>query len=170
MPASTGIEGDNPAGSAGTMDVFAVIPSDGHTVEIEPVTGKKQKSAYRYGSAFSRAMRITETDCTHILVSGTASIDEKGDTVFLGDTRAQMQKTIEIVNALIQTRGATLANICDATVFLKDAKDIAIWREVSKAKGLDKMPQVCMVADVCRDDLLFELDANVALQHQDLSK
>lgn len=167
MPASTGIEGDNPAGSAGTMDVFAVIPPDPPTVEIEPVTGIKQKSAFRYGSAFSRAMRITETDCTHILVSGTASIDEKGDTVHLNDTRAQMRKTVEIVDALIRTQGAALSNICDATVFLKRAEDIETWREISKAKGLDKMPQVCMVADVCRDDLLFELDANVALQHKD---
>lgn len=170
MPASTGIEGDNPVGSAGTMDVFAVVPSDADTVEIEPITGIEQKSAFRYGSAFSRAMRITETDCTHILVSGTASIDEKGDTVFVGDTRAQMRKTIEIVNALIQSQGATLANICDTTVFLKDAKDIEIWREVSREKGLEMMPQVCMVADVCRDDLLFELDANVAVLHQDLPK
>lgn len=167
MPASTGIEGDNPAGSSGTMDVFAVIPSSPSTVEIEPVTGLKQKSAYRYGSAFSRAMRISETDCTHILVSGTASINDRGETVFLGDTRAQMHKTIEIVDALIRTKGATLANICDATVFLKNAEDIKIWREVSKEKGLDNMPQVCMVADVCRDDLLFELDANVVLLLQE---
>lgn len=170
MPASTGIEGDNPSGSAGTMDAFAIIPSNPVTVEIEPVTGIIQKSAFRYGSAFSRAMRISEADCTHILVSGTASIDEKGETVFPGDTRAQMQKTIEIVKALIQTKGAALANICDATVFLKNAKDIDSWREVAQENGLNRMPQVCMVADVCRDDLLFELDANVALLHQDLSK
>ena len=73
------------------------------------------------------------------------------------------QAVVEQVKALIQTKGAALSNICDATVFLKNPEDIKIWHEVSGANGLDKMPQVCMVADVCRDDLLFELDANVAV-------
>ncbi|HDQ44636.1 MAG TPA: hypothetical protein ENN17_03940 [bacterium] len=163
LPASTGIRGDNPDGAAGTMDVFAVLPGDARQVEIEPLTGVKQRSAFRYGSAFSRAMCIREKDCTHILVSGTASIDETGRTVHAGDTRAQMQKTVEIVDTLIRTRGATLQNICDTTVFLKKPEDIAIWQDVARENGLADMPSVCMVADVCRDDLLFELDANAAL-------
>jgi enamine deaminase RidA (YjgF/YER057c/UK114 family) len=165
LPASTGIQGDNPDNAAGTMDVFAVIPGASQDIEIEPMTGIKQKSAFRYGSAFSRAVRIREKDCTHILVSGTASIDETGQTVNFGDTRAQMQKTVEIVDALIRSGGARLQNICDTTVFLKKPEDISIWQDVARQNGLDDMPSVCMVADVCRDDLLFELDANVALMH-----
>lgn len=167
MPASTGIMGDNPAGAAGTMDVFAIVPGDSNSVSIEAMTGIKQKSAYRYGSAFSRAMAVKESDCTHILVSGTASINDKGETIHLDDTRAQMQKTIEIVSTLIGTEGASLENVIDTTVFLKKPEDIKIWQDVSKANGLDMMPSVCMVADVCRSDLLFELDANVALLTKD---
>ena len=74
-----------------------------------------------------------------------------------------MQKTIEIVNALIKTQGAALVNIYDATVFLKKAEDISVWQKIVNENGLNLMPQVCMVADVCRDDLLFELDAVAAI-------
>lgn len=159
LPASTGIRGKNPAHAAGTMDVLAVIKDNGSPVQITPNSGLKQKSAFRYGSAFSRAMHIDGPDCTQILVSGTASIDETGETVYPGDTRAQITKTFEVVETLIAQGGATLKDICKATVFLKTAEDLPVYEAIIREKGLESMPSVCVVADVCRDDLLFELDA-----------
>ncbi|MBN2103480.1 hypothetical protein JW835_05505 [bacterium] len=163
LPASTGIQGDNPSGAAGTMDVLAIIQGEDACSEIVPITGKKQNSAFRYGSAFSRAMAVREIDATQILVSGTASIDEDGRTMFQGDTRAQILKTIEVVDALISQEGAALKDISKATVFLKNINDYEVYLKAIDECGLPDFPAVVVQADICRSDLLFELDAVAAL-------
>lgn len=167
LPASTGIMGGNPIGAAGTMDVLAVLPNSGTSLVIEQTSGTKQKSPFRYGSAFSRAMCIREKDVSHIMLSGTAAIDEQGKSLFPGDARAQIRKTIEVVDALISPEGASLSDICEATVFLKNHGDVSIYQEVIAEYGIKDVPSVLVIADICRDELLFELDSAVALSHID---
>lgn len=162
LPASTGIEGDNPFGAAGVMDVLAVLPKKSTSLQIRPQSGVKQKSPYRYGSAFSRSISIRERDLIYIMLSGTAAIDDHGKSLYPGDTRAQIKKTIDVVEALIAKEGGKLHDICEATAFLKRAEDISIYNEVISEYGLKNMPAICVVADVCRDELLFELDAMVS--------
>jgi enamine deaminase RidA (YjgF/YER057c/UK114 family) len=163
LPASTGIQGGNPLNAAVVMDVLAVIPEKDTRIQVEQTSGVQQKSPFRYGSAFSRAMSIREPNNTLIFVSGTASIDEKGKSVHIGDTRSQIFKTVRVVEALIAKEGASLDDICTATVFLKRPEDISIYQKTAAECGLNDMPAVCVIADVCRDELLFELDATVAL-------
>lgn len=159
LPASTGIEGRNPAGAAATMDVFAVRRTEGSPVRIRHITGSQQKSPFRYGSAFSRAVVVDEEEGKLILVSGTASIDEAGRSIHLGDVRAQIEQTLEVISALIAPEGATLADLCEATVFLKRKEDLPVYLSIAETRGLTSVPSVNVAADVCRDDLLFELDA-----------
>jgi enamine deaminase RidA (YjgF/YER057c/UK114 family) len=167
LPASTGIQADNPAGAAAVMNVLAIVKGADSQLEIEHNNGSKQKSAYRYGSAFSRSAVIREPNNKCILVSGTAAIDEQGISLFSANPHEQMRKTFEIVDALINKEGATLKDICHATVFLKRQEDITIYREIAKEYGLEDLPAVYMVADVCRDELLFEIDAIVAIENID---
>jgi enamine deaminase RidA (YjgF/YER057c/UK114 family) len=161
LPASTGILGENPVGAAVTMDVLAVSP-DSTGLSIAHTSGMQQKSPYRYGSAFSRAMTMKEKDVTHILLSGTASIDEHGKTVFLSDTAAQIRKTFEVVQALIRHEGASLSHIHEATVFFKSQDDFSLYQKIAEGFGVPDLPAIFLVADVCRDDLLFEIDAAIA--------
>ena len=163
LPASTGIGGSNVTGAASTMDVLAIYPHSGAHIEIEPITGSKQKSAFCYGSAFSRGICVRESQGTLIHVSGTASIDQDGKSVYLKDTRGQILRTFEVLDALITCEGATLQDICQATVFLKNSSDLDIYRKVIEESGLGEMPAVCVQADVCRDELLFEIDATVSI-------
>lgn len=161
LPASTGILGENPAGAAATMDVLAVSPGNSG-LSIAHTSGMQQKSPYRYGSAFSRAMTMKEKDVTHILLSGTASIDEHGKTVFLNDTAAQIEKTFEVVQSLIRQEGASLEHIHEATVFFKSPRDYSLYQDIAEAFGVPDLPAIFIIADVCRDDLLFEIDAAIA--------
>ncbi|MBN1464378.1 hypothetical protein JXA02_01360 [candidate division KSB1 bacterium] len=162
LPASTGILGENPDGAVSTMDVFAV--ADARNISIAHTSGVQQKSPYRYGSAFSRAMTLKEADVTHILLSGTASIDEHGKTAHVDDVRQQIRKTFQVVQALIEKEGATLSDINEATVFLKDAQDLQTYWDVAAEFGLLDLPAILLIADVCRADLLFEIDAAVAFE------
>jgi enamine deaminase RidA (YjgF/YER057c/UK114 family) len=164
MPASTGIEGNNPMRAAGVMDVLAVIPHKDFKREVQQTAGIKQKSPYRYKSAFSRATTIYDKDIKQVLVSGTAAIDDKGISLHRNDTRAQIIKTVEVIENLVKDEGATMDDIYEATVFLKKAEDLPVYQKVAEEIGLTEFPQVIMVADVCRDELLFEMDASVAIR------
>jgi enamine deaminase RidA (YjgF/YER057c/UK114 family) len=164
LPASTGIEGKNPSGLPATMDVFAIHRSPKSTIKVRSVHGVKQRSPFRYGSAFSRAVVVEEADNKLILVSGTASIDEQGKSVFIGDPPAQIRQTLNVVSALIASEGATLSDLCEATVFLKRGQDFPSYQQIAAELGIASAPSVNVVADVCRDELLFELDAAFILE------
>jgi enamine deaminase RidA (YjgF/YER057c/UK114 family) len=164
LPASTGIEGRNPSGLPATMDVFAIHRSPGSAIQIRPLYGVKQRSPFRYGSAFSRAVVVEGPDNKLILVSGTASIDEQGKSMFIGDPEAQIRYTLNVVSELVASEGATLQDLCEATVFIKRKEDFLIYQQIIEQMGISNSPSVCVLADVCRDELLFELDAVFILE------
>jgi enamine deaminase RidA (YjgF/YER057c/UK114 family) len=159
LPASTGIEGKNPEGASTIMDLLAVTQRSNTEIQIQPLYGVRQRSPYRYGSAFSRAMRVSEPDQKWIFVSGTASINEKGESVYIRDLPSQVKHTVEVVESLIHPEGTSFSDLCEATVFLKRKSDFPLYREVAKSLGLSNIPAVYLVADVCWKELLFELDA-----------
>jgi enamine deaminase RidA (YjgF/YER057c/UK114 family) len=161
LPASTGISGDNPHGAGSVMDLLSVTRPSESPVEVDQMTNARQKDAFEYGSAFSRGARIREPDMTQVQVSGTAAIDEQGKSLFPGDCRAQIFRTFDAIEALVAQAGASLEDICQATVFLKRARDLPVYTRAAAERGLADLPAVCVTADVCRDDLLFEMDATV---------
>jgi enamine deaminase RidA (YjgF/YER057c/UK114 family) len=168
LPASTGIEGKNPLGRCATMDLFAVHRSPTSSVTVRPIYSTKQRSPFRYGSAFSRAVVIEDTESKLIFVSGTASIDEEGKSVFIGDPAKQIQQTFNVVSDLIAPEGAKLQDICEATVFLKRRQDFSLYQKIAEEIGITNAPSVHVVADVCRNELLFEIDAAFIIEkHKD---
>ena len=121
--------------------------------------------AYDYGSAFSRGMRIDLNGLTILLISGTASIDEAGRTVHIGDFRAQLQRTYENITKLLAAEGATWHDIVRTTCYLRDIeRDYAAFNEERtaffKLQGLDPLPASTGIqAILCRPDLLIEIEA-----------
>jgi enamine deaminase RidA (YjgF/YER057c/UK114 family) len=164
LPASTGIEGKNPFGRAATMDLFAVHRSPASAVNVRPIHSPKQLSPFRYGSAFSRAVVIEDAESKLIFVSGTASIDEDGKSVFIGDPAQQMKQTFHVISDLIAPEGAQLQDLCEATVFLKRRQDFSLSQKIMAQVGISHAPSINVVADVCRDELLFEVDAVFILE------
>jgi 2-iminobutanoate/2-iminopropanoate deaminase len=121
--------------------------------------------AYDYGSAFSRGMRIDLNGVTILLISGTASIDEHGRTVHLGDFRAQLQRTFENISKLLAAEGATWHDIVRTTCYLRDIeRDYQVFNDERtafyKQQGLDPLPASTGIqAILCRPDLLIEIEA-----------
>jgi enamine deaminase RidA (YjgF/YER057c/UK114 family) len=162
LPASTGIAGDTPQGAAGTLDLIAMAgPMDSHPL-IKQLSNAHQLDAFRYNSAFSRGALICNADVHLIQVSGTAAIDEAGVSLYPGDVRAQIECTFDKIEALIGQEGAGLEDICSATAFVKRPEDAVPFWEIAGSRGLKDFPGLCVVADICRDELLFEIDAEVA--------
>jgi enamine deaminase RidA (YjgF/YER057c/UK114 family) len=146
------------------MDLLAVAGSSGE-VSVEQLASPLQPEAFAYGSAFARAVAIHEPDSSLIEVSGTAAVDRTGRTLFPGNARAQMEYTLDAVAVLLAEGRATMQDIAAATAFVKHPSDAALWREAVAARGLEAMPAVCVIADICRPDLLFELDAEAVCSH-----
>jgi len=53
--------------------------------------------------------------------------------------------------------------VAQATAFLKNPGDGRAFERIVERSGLAAAPLVTTVADVCRDDLLFEIDATAVL-------
>ncbi len=164
LPASTGIEGKNPSNSAAAMDVFAIHRSPGSNIKIRTISGSMQHSPFRYGSAFSRAIVVEGPKSKLILISGTASIDAQGKSIYIGDPDGQIRHSLNVVSSLIASEGATLKDISETTLFFKQKQDIALYQKIAEQMEIANMPSVKVIADVCRDELLFELDAALILE------
>jgi len=131
--------------------------------------------AYDYGSAFSRGMRIDLNGLSLLLISGTASIDDAGRTVHVGDLRGQVRRTFDNITKLLASEGATWRDIVRTTCYLRDIeRDYQAFNEERSAfykmQGLDPLPASTGIqAILCRPDLLVEIEA-IAMFRKDSPK
>lgn len=120
---------------------------------------------YQRPSSFSRGMRIDLNGLTILLISGTASINEKGESVHIGDFRAQMRRTLQNITGLLASEGATWHDIVRTTCYLRDIeRDYAAFNEERTRfyaeQGLDPLPASTGIqAILCRPELLIEIEA-----------
>lgn len=132
--------------------------------------------AYTYDrpSSFSRALRFDVGDVTVLLVSGTASVDERGETIHVGDFRAQCWRTYRNISTLLESAGMTWQDVVRTTCYLRDIeRDYRDFNEVRTAfygwLGLDPLPASTGIqARLCREDLLVEIEA-IAVQRREAS-
>ena len=123
--------------------------------------------AYDYArpSSFSRGLRLELGNFVILLISGTASVDEIGQTVHVGDFRAQCRRTFRNITELLASEGAAWKNIVRTTCYLRDIdRDYAEFNEERtafyKEQGLDLLPASTGIqAKLCRSDLLVEIEA-----------
>jgi len=121
--------------------------------------------AYAKPSSFSRGMRIDLGGITILLISGTASIDENGVSVHIGDFRAQMKRTLDNITGLLESEGCTWHDIVRTSCYLRDIdRDYDAFNEERtaffKAQGLDPLPASTGIqAHLCRPELLIEIEA-----------
>jgi 2-iminobutanoate/2-iminopropanoate deaminase len=121
--------------------------------------------AYTKPSSFSRGMRIDLNGLTILLISGTASIDEQGESVHIGNFRAQMRRTLANITGLLESEGCTWHDIVRTTCYLRDIdRDYEAFNEERtaffKERGLDPLPASTGIqAKLCRPELLVEIEA-----------
>jgi enamine deaminase RidA (YjgF/YER057c/UK114 family) len=121
--------------------------------------------AYAKPSSFSRGMRIDLNGLVILLISGTASIDESGKSVHIGDFRAQMRRTLANITGLLASEGCTWHDIVRTTCYLRDIeRDYEAFNEERtaffKEQGLDPLPASTGIqAILCRPELLIEIEA-----------
>jgi len=137
-------------------------------IQKRPITNHgvlNEAFAYAKPSSFSRGMRIDLNGLVILLISGTASIDEHGKTVHVGDFRAQMRRTLANITGLLESEGATWHDVVRTTCYLRDIeRDYEAFNEERtsfyKEQGLDPLPASTGIqAILCRPELLVEIEA-----------
>lgn len=145
-----------------------------HHLAMRPTIPRKAVSspgvlneAYTYErpSSFSRAITFDIGDVTMLLISGTASVDEKGQTAHVGDFRAQCWRTYRNITNLLESAGMSWHDVVRTTCYLRDIeRDYRDFNQVRTAffgwLALDPLPASTGIqARLCRDDLLVEIEA-----------
>lgn len=156
FPASTGIQG-----RAGEEECLmdALFLSSGSSPARRIQKTARQEPSCAYGSAFSRGACLGLDRRRLVHVSGTASIGSGGESLHPGDAQAQSRETLDAVSAVLRTEGAGLSDIVSSTLFCKDAGAYEGWKRALRRAGSPEFPAVAVLADVCRPELLVELEA-----------
>jgi enamine deaminase RidA (YjgF/YER057c/UK114 family) len=168
-PASTGIGTD---GKDVLMSSIAVS-TDRDDVVMVPLENPQQTSAFDYREHYSprspkfcRAMAVAVGDSATIFISGTASITDS-ETRFIDDAKGQTGQTLDNIESLISAEnfqshdmpqlGATLEDLAAVRVYVKRQEDYEGIKAICDQR-LRGVPAIYTIADVCREDLLVEIE------------
>lgn len=156
--ASTGIEGKAiETESLVTLDSLSI----GNIKEEQIVrmeAPENLSSTIVYGVTFERGLRIRFGDRSHLHISGTASIDNKGNILYPEDIRGQTERTIDNVEALLREHGATLSDMRYIIIYMRNRKHFQFIQDILLSRFPADVPVVPVEGAVCRPGWLIEME------------
>ena len=152
------------------------VSSQKKDLVMVPLENPGQTAAFDYGTdysprspKFSRAMAVTTQDYALTFISGTASITDS-ESRFLDDIEGQTHLTLDNMEALVTPEnfqrhgmpghGGTLKDFALVRVYIKRLEDYPQARAIVESR-LGELPTVYAIADVCRPELLVEMEGIV---------
>jgi len=155
--ASTGIEGRYIY-----PDVLVLI--DAYAIAgIEPAQIKYLQApthlnpTHEYGVTFERGTSVDYGDRRHIYISGTASINNRGEIVHPLDVEKQTERTLENVQALLAEAEAEMNDVVSMIVYLRDTADYNVVNRYMEV-NYPTIPRIMILAPVCRPGWLVEVE------------
>lgn len=155
------------APTASPMSIYFVASSRAPTLIENP----RQTSAYHYprkfgdhSPTFSRACVLEECGGTNLFISGTASIIGS-DSVHVGDVAAQTRETLVNIDALVDEANRVVGAHTYALerlrlkVYVRRPADLKIIERIVSASVGPELPALYLHADICREELLVEIEA-----------
>jgi enamine deaminase RidA (YjgF/YER057c/UK114 family) len=159
LPASTGIGAANAAGAALVADAIAMKSAAG-SVQVADVPSPLQCPATSYRSSFSRAVEVNVPGRRCLYVSGTASIEPGGRTAHIGDLKGQIALTMQVVAEILRSREMNWSSVTRSIAYFRDISQTGAFDDYCRDHGLTNLPVAVASADICRDDLLFEIEVD----------
>ncbi len=156
--ASTGIEAKlDQVNSLVAMDALSISNiKQEQIIRMEALD--KLSPTHIYGVTFERACRVDFGDRSHFHISGTASIDADGEVVHPGDVSKQAMRALENVNALLNSQGASLADMTHFIVYLRNITEVEEVMHVLSEAISDDTPIIFVEGTVCRPAWLVEIE------------
>lgn len=155
--ASTGIQGSVADPNATLMmDSVSYIGADSKNITYLQAP-EFLNATMDYGVAFERATAIDLPGRRHIFVSGTASINNRGEVEYVGNVLLQAERMIRNVEALLAEVGCSLADAMHFLIYLRDGSDAPAVDKLFDVRFPD-IPRVILLAPVCRPQWLIEME------------
>jgi Putative translation initiation inhibitor, yjgF family len=110
-----------------------------------------------YGVSFERGTYIDYADRRQVYISGTASINNKGEIMYPKDIRKQTQRMWENVETLLAEANCSYEDVGYMIVYLRDLADYQVVRNLFEER-FSGMPYVIVHAPVCRSGWLVEME------------
>ncbi|MBN1306993.1 MAG: hypothetical protein JXA18_03690 [Chitinispirillaceae bacterium] len=156
--ASTGIEGKSfDPGTLVTLDALSVQNIKEQQIVRMMALGNLSDTI-KYGVTFERGFRIRYGDRSHIYISGTASIDAEGNTVYVSDIRKQTDRTLDNIEALLKPQGAAMGDMQYLIIYLRKTKHWTQIQDILVTRIPDSVAVIPVVAPVCRPNWLIEIE------------
>lgn len=112
---------------------------------------------YEYGVSFERGTYIDYGDRRHVFISGTASINNRGEIMYPGDIRRQTERMWENVETLLAEAECGFEHVGHLIVYLRDIADYTVVQEMFEQR-FPNIPKVYLQAPVCRPGWLVEME------------
>ena len=112
---------------------------------------------YEYGVSFERGTYVDYGDRRQVFISGTASINNKGEVMYPGDIRKQTLRMWENVEVLLAEAECTFEHVAHLLVYLRDIADYTVVKEMFEER-FPNLPKVYLLAPVCRPGWLIEME------------
>lgn len=112
---------------------------------------------YEYGVSFERGTYVDYGDRRHVFISGTASINNKGEIMYPGDVRKQTMRMWENVETLLKEAECTFEHVGHLLVYLRDIADYTVVKDMFETR-FPNIPKVYLLAPVCRPGWLVEME------------
>lgn len=110
-----------------------------------------------YGVSFERGTLVNYADRRHVFISGTASINNKGEVMYPKDIIQQTYRMWENVEALLAEADCTFDDVAHMIVYLRDMADYNLVHRLYTERFPDK-PCIIVHASVCRPGWLIEME------------
>jgi enamine deaminase RidA (YjgF/YER057c/UK114 family) len=110
-----------------------------------------------YGVSFERGTYVDYADRRHVFISGTASINNKGQIINARDVVKQAQRVWDNVGALLSEADCTFFDVAMMIVYLRDTADYHVVRALYEERFPGK-PYIIVHAPVCRPGWLVEME------------
>lgn len=168
LPASTCIGGKSSDQSEMTMNLICMdkkLASGKIRRLFNKYQNEAEGSRYLLKPTFSRALFIEDENLMELQVSGTASINEFGDTVYLHDAYRQIKKTLINVAALLEQTGMSFSDFTESACFFKKEEYYHDFLAVLEELNIGEFANTLVIGDICRDNLLFEMDG-IAIKYR----
>lgn len=154
---STGIQGrSEDFNSLVQLDTYSVLGLKPEQIQFLYAPAYLNPT-HEYGVRFERGTALHFGDRTFCTISGTASIDNLGDVVHVGDIKAQCLRMWDNVEALLAEAGASMNDMMQIIVYLRDMSDYELINSMFEEK-FPKVPKQIVLAPVCRPTWLIEME------------
>ncbi|MEE4114994.1 MAG: RidA family protein [Marinilabiliaceae bacterium] len=156
VPASTGIGSANAFKRAIVLSGLAIERSEG--LSIETISSPLQCEALDYKSSFSRAIRLKSKEYKKLMISGTAAILPGGETAHIGEMKKQVEMTFRVLKAILNKEGMDFQDVSRAIAYFPDSTTKNVLIDCCRQNKLNADTVLMVEADICREDLLFEME------------